>query len=316
MRFFITGATGYVGGVLTEKAIAQGHTVHGLSRNEEGDAKLKALGATPVRGDLSSLEVLRHQASEADAVCHLAYIHDFTRNYEEILAVDAAVVDALAEPLRGTNKPLVTTSGTLVVEPDPEGGETVEDSPPLKNPVVDRLRSEKHALSKAKEGVRVSAIRLTGYVHGRGASGFVPMLMDYAAKSGESVYIDDGATQTSGVHVDDAAGMYLLAVEKSRPGDVWNCCEDESVSIKALAESVGEVMSVPTRSITREEATKRGGPILPLILTLVNRPSNQKAKKELGWEPKHQDILEDVRAGSYSDLAKKLLKGEAEVKHF
>ncbi|KAH7370468.1 putative NAD dependent epimerase/dehydratase [Rhexocercosporidium sp. MPI-PUGE-AT-0058] len=316
MRFFITGATGYVGGAVTEQAIAQGHTVHGLSRNEAGDAKLKALGAIPVRGDLTSVDVLRKEAAEADAVCHLAYIHDFTRNYDEILAIDAAVMDALAEPLRGTDKALVTTSGTLVVEPDPEGGETDENAPPLKNPIVDRYSSESYALSKAKEGVRVSAIRLTPYVHGRGASGFIPMLMDNAAKSGEAVYIDDGATHTSGVNVDDAAAMYLLAVEKSKPGDVWNCCETKSVSIKDLAGVVGEVMKVPTKSITREEATERGGHLLALILTLANRPSNKKAMRELGWEPKHLDILEDVRAGSYSVLAEKLLKGESEVKHY
>ncbi|KAH7417998.1 putative NAD dependent epimerase/dehydratase [Cadophora sp. MPI-SDFR-AT-0126] len=316
MRLFVTGATGYVGGAVTEQAIAQGHTVHGLSRNGAGDTKLKALGATPVRGDLKSLDILRQQAAEADAVCHLAYIHDFTANYEDILAIDAAAVDALAEPLRGTNKPLVITSGTLVTEPDPKGGETDETSPPLKNPIVDRLRSEKHALGKAIEGVRVSAIRLTPYVHGRGASGFIPMLLDHAAKSGESIYIDDGATHTSGVNVDDAAAMYLLAVEKSKPGDVWNCCEDKSVSIKDLAGAVGEVMKVHLKSITVEEATKRGGHLLALILTLANRPSNKKAKRELGWEPKRLDILQDVRAGSYTGLAKKLLEGQGGVKHY
>ncbi|KAH9218021.1 hypothetical protein DL95DRAFT_434400 [Leptodontidium sp. 2 PMI_412] len=316
MRIFITGATGYIGGAVTEQAIAQGHRVHGLSRNQAGDTKLKALGAIPVRGDLSSLDVLRKEASEADAVCHLAYIHDFTRNYEEILAIDAAVMDALAEPLRGTDKALVTSSGTLIVEPDPEGGETDENASLLENGWVPRHRSETYALGKAKEGVRVSAIRLAPYVHGRGASGFIPMLMDHAAKSGESIYIDDGATQTSGVDVDDTAAMYLLAVEKSKPGDIFNCCETKSVSIKDLAGAVGEVMKVPTRSITREEAAKRGDHLLVLILTLANRPSNKKAVRELGWEPKHLDILEDVRAGSYSALAEKLLKGEAQVTHY
>ncbi|KAK0112858.1 hypothetical protein ONS95_014582 [Cadophora gregata] len=316
MQFFITGATGYVGSTLTEQSIAQGHTVHGLSRTESGDSKLKALGAIPVRGDLTTLDVLRQEAAQADAVCHLAYIHDFTANYEEILAIDAAAVDALAEPLRGTNKALVITSGTPVAEPDPAGGETNESSPLLKNPPVDRHRSEKHALSKAKEGVRVSAIRLTPYVHGRGGSGFIPMLLDRAAKDGESIYIDDGATHTSGVNVDDAAAMYLLAVEKSKPGDVWNCCEDKSVSMKDLAGAVGELMRVPVKSITAEEATKKGGQFLALILTMVNRPSNRKAKRELGWKPTRLDILEDVRAGSYSELASKLLQGEGVVKHY
>lgn len=316
MHFFITGATGYVGGVVTELAIAQGHTVHGLSRTPSGDSKLKALGATPIRGDLTSLSILRSESAKADAVLHLAYIHDFTRNYDEILAIDAAAVDALSEPLRGTNKALVITSGTLVVEPDPNGGETDEDSAPLKNAIIDRIRSEKHALSKAKDGVRVSAIRLTPYVHGRGGSGFVPMLMANAAKYRESVYIGDGAVHTSGVNVDDAAAMYLLAVDKAKAGDVFNCCETESVSIKELAGAIGEVMKVPVTSISREEAMERGGGFLVAILTLANRPSNGRAKRELGWEINGLDILRDVREGSYGALAEKLLAGEAEVKQY
>lgn len=100
---------------------------------------------------------------------HLAYIHDFARDYEEILSIDAAAVDALAEPLRGTGKAFVITSGTAVVEPDAQGGETTEDSPLSETFILrHRIRSERHALRLSEEGVRVSAIRLPPYVFGRG----------------------------------------------------------------------------------------------------------------------------------------------------
>ena len=96
MHFFITGATGYVGSVVTEKALAQGHIVHGLSRSEEGAAKLRQLGATPVHGDLTSLDVLQEESAKADVVLHLAFIHDFAVDYDEILRIDAAALDAAA----------------------------------------------------------------------------------------------------------------------------------------------------------------------------------------------------------------------------
>ena len=219
MRIFVTGATGYIGRVVTERVQAEGHTVHGLSRNEEGDAKLRALGATPVRGDLSSPDVLRRESSEADAVLHLAYIHDWGMDYEEILRIDAAAVDALGGPLRGTGKGFVVTSGTAVVEPDPAGGETTEESPLSETFVLkDRIRSERHALRLSEDGVRVSAVRLPPYVYGRGGSYFVPMLMEMAAKAGESIYVDDGSLRTSGVHVDDAATLFLLAARGGEGG--------------------------------------------------------------------------------------------------
>jgi nucleoside-diphosphate-sugar epimerase len=81
MRIFATGATGYIGRVVTERALAECHAVYGLSQNEECDARLKALGATAVRGGLTSLDVLRQESARAKAVLHLAYIHDFGMDY-------------------------------------------------------------------------------------------------------------------------------------------------------------------------------------------------------------------------------------------
>ena len=140
MRIFVTGATGYIGGIITEQALAAGHVACGLSRSDAGDAKLRALGATAERGDLTTLDVLRQQSAQAEAVLHLAYILDWAMDYEEILRLDAAAVDALGAPLRGTGKPFVITSGTAVVAPDPAGGETTEDSPTVGNLHPERPR--------------------------------------------------------------------------------------------------------------------------------------------------------------------------------
>lgn len=73
-RIFMTGASGYVGTSITEQAIADGYEVYGLSRSESNDEKLRKLGAVPVRGDLSSLDVLRREAAAADVVIHLVHV--------------------------------------------------------------------------------------------------------------------------------------------------------------------------------------------------------------------------------------------------
>jgi nucleoside-diphosphate-sugar epimerase len=310
MRIFVTGATGYIGRVVTERALAEGHAVHGLSRNEEGDAKLRAVGASPVRGDLDSLDVLRRESSEADAVLHLAYIHDWGMDYEEILRIDAAAVDALGVPLRGTAKGFVVTSGTAVVEPDPTGGETTEDSPLSETFVLkDRIRSERHALRLSDDGVRVSAIRLPPYVYGRGGSYFVPMLMEMAAKAGESIYVDDGSLRTSGVHVDDAATLFLLAASKAKAGDVFNGTGSTTTTLRELAEAIGAALELPVRSVSLEEAEALWGQFLTAFVQFENRPSNRKAVRQFGWWPKSIDMLTDIRAGSYRDLARQLRRG-------
>jgi len=308
MRLFVTGATGYIGGVITEQALAAGHMVCGLSRSEQGDAKLRALGATPVRGDLLTLDVLRRESAQAEAVLHLAYIFDWAMDYEEILRVDAAAVDALGEPLRGTNKAFVITSGTAVVAPDPVGGETTEESPLSETFVLkDRIRSERHALGLSGAGVRVSAIRLAPYVYGRGGSG-VAMLMQMAAKAGESIYVDDGWLRTSDVHVDDAAALYLLAADKANAGDVFNGAASTTVTVREMAEAIGAALELPVRSVSREEAQAVWGDMTAFVQH-ENRALNRKAVQELGWQPKSIDRLTDIRSGSYRGLAEKLRRG-------
>lgn len=307
MRIFVTGATGYIGRVVTERAIAEGHDVHGLSRHEEGDAQLRALGATPVRGELTSLDVLRQESSRSDAVLHLAYIHDFGMDYEQVLRIDAAAVDALAEPLHGTEKAFVVTSGTAVVDPDPAGGETTEDSPLSQTFVLkDRIRSERHALRLSEDGVRVSAIRLPPYVYGRGGSTFVPMLMQMAAKADESIYVNDGSLRTSVVHVDDAATLFLLAARAAKAGDVFNGTGSTTITLRELAEAIGAALELPVRSVSRHEAEAQWGQFLTAFVQFENRSSNRKAVQQLGWQPKGIDMLTDIRSGSYRDLALEL----------
>jgi nucleoside-diphosphate-sugar epimerase len=306
MHFFITGATGYVGSVVAEKALAQGHIVHGLSRSEEGAAKLRQLGATPVHGDLTTLDVLQEESAKADVVLHLAFIHDFAVNYDEILRIDAAAVDAMSKPLRGTNKPLVMTGGTMVVGADPNGEETTEDAPPEKEPFLNRIQSERYALSLSEKGVRVISIRLAPYVYGRGGSTFIPLWMQLAAKSGEAAYIGDGNVRTSSVHVDDAAELYFLAAKDGKAGDIFNGASATNITTRELIEAIGAVLKVPVRSIAEDEAKARWGPLLTRILLIQNRASHRKAAEQLGWKPNGVDMLTDIRAGSYSALAEKL----------
>ncbi|KAE8446009.1 hypothetical protein EG329_012648 [Mollisiaceae sp. DMI_Dod_QoI] len=313
MRIFMTGATGYIGGTITEYAIKEGYEVHGLSRTEEGDEKLKALGAVPVRGDLTTLDILRQESSQADIVLHLAFLLQFN-DYEKVLSTDAAATDAMCEPLVGTGKPFVMTCGTALVAPDPNHGETTEESPPPAKPLVERLRSEQHALTWVKKGIRVNSIRLAPFVYGRAGSGFLSIMMQMALKNGESAYIEDGSICTSVAHVDDAAKLYLLAAKSSKPGDVFNCTTSTTTSFKQIAEAIGDVFKLPVRSVTREEATKFWGPMLSIVFSLENRASSKKAMQQLGWKPTGIDLLSDVRTGSYVEVARKMQTGEASDK--
>lgn len=133
-RIFVTGANGYIGSRITEFAIREGYVVHGLSRSASGIAKLRSLGAVPVSGNLSSLDVLRAEAAQADIVVHLAdsWADDFSQPYENVIRIDGAAVDAMIEGLaesKSARKLFIGTSGTGIVEPDVNDGETDETAP-------------------------------------------------------------------------------------------------------------------------------------------------------------------------------------------
>lgn len=308
---FITGATGYIGLVVTEKAIIAGYAVHGLSRTPSGDTKLLSLGATPIRGDLSTLSVLTHAASTASAVLHLAFIHDWTLPYSTVLAADAAAVDALGDGLAGTNKPLVISSGAALVVPDSNGGETDEETPIDMNfTLKDRIESEKHSLLLKERGVRVSVLRLAPYVYGRGGSVFLPWLIQIAYKNGESIYVDSGDVHISTVHVDDAADLYMLAMDHARAGEVFNGTSSTSVTVEKMAQAISNVVAVPFRAVNREEAERddNWGVFLTTFVMQPCRASSRKAVERLGWRPRGPEFLKDIRSGSYVEFAKGLKK--------
>lgn len=304
----MTGASGYIGSVITEFAIAQGYEVHGLSRTQTNDAKLKEMGAMPVRGDLETLDVLRRESANAQVIIHLADAMTRNPDYSAGLRIDAAAVDAICEVIQGTDKPLLVTSGSLVVEADPNGDKTTETSPLQKDPVNQRWKAEAHAISWAREkGVRVIAIRLAPYVYGRGGSG-VRLIMQMHARNGEVTCIEDGSARTSIVHVDDAARMYLLAAEKASAGDIFNCTSSTNVTALQLAEAMGSVLDLPVKLLKYDEAVAKFGPFFSRFLSAENRASSAKAVQTLGWEPREQWILDDIKSGSYQALAKNLRK--------
>ncbi|KAI1771511.1 putative NAD dependent epimerase/dehydratase [Hypoxylon cercidicola] len=310
-RIFMTGASGYVGSVITEFAVAEGYEVYGLSRSETSDEKLRKLGAVPVRGDLSSLDVLRREAAAADVVIHLAdpFTYDLSKGYDPVIKAQAAVADAFADSLKGTDKVLLTTGGALMAASDPNGGETDETTPAPEEEIIPRGQVEKYDLSLAERGVRVATIRLAPFVYGRGGSA-IRMLMKLGAQNGYVLCVDEGKAHTMTVHVDDAARLYLLAAKKARAGEKYIATAPGGVTQRQIADAIAAAVDVPVKSITPEEAIAKLGPFFGRFLAADNRSTSAKARREFGWEIRETTgILEDIRSGSYRAVAQAIKSG-------
>lgn len=306
LHIFVTGATGNIGRHFTKRATASGHTVHGLSRSSAGDEILESLGAIPIRGDLTAHEVLKSEASKADAVVHLAWNHDFGSDQDKIVDVDIEATNAIMSVLSGTGKPLLHTSGAGGYITTPDGGPATEDSPKQTGiPILDaRGRSEHNVLDR--DDVHGVLIRLPPYVYGNGITGFLIMWLSEALKHGESLYVEDGSKVTSTIHVEDAVDLYLKAIQYAGKGEIYNAVASAETTGRQMAEAVGEVMAVPARAVQWEEAVAKFGPFLALINSTEAYVSGQKARDQLHWQPNGSAFIQDIKNGSYKAVAKQL----------
>ena len=288
MQVFITGGTGLVGTAVVAELLAHDHTVLALARSEASAQMVEAAGGTPVRGGLADLDVLRAGAQQADGVIHLAFANDFSSPDALATAVaeETAALHALGEVLTGSGRPLVTVSGTPWV---PGRRSTETDPLPTDGPVGGRGRTVTAILELASRGVRTSAVRLPRTVHDNGAGGFAGILTATARQSGVSGYPGDGTQRWPAVHALDAAVLFRLALESAPAGSSWHAVDDEGDAVRDIAEVIGRRLDLPVQQV----ATETYGPIGPIFAT--DQPSSSTlTRRELGWQPTHPGLLEDL----------------------
>lgn len=303
MKIFLTGATGYVGTVVAEKLKGKGHKIVGLARNDEAEAKLGAQNIEAARGALHDFDVLKAAAQEADAVIHTAFSHNFD-DYNDAVKLDREVIKSFGEALANQNKPLIITSSSAVLGYT-RGNSADEDYPFDENsPRKLRGEAERDALQLSSKGIRSIVLRLPLFVYGRGGSSFVPFVINQAKKENSANYVESGTHRVSAVHVEDAADLYVLALETSTAKGLYNVAA-ESVSMKQLTEAAGRLLGVAAKSISTEKAREQFGKMFD-FLSINNELDAAKARLDLRWTPKDfHSITDDIENGSYRKFAEK-----------
>ncbi len=299
MHVFVTGGTGQTGPAIVSELLACGHQVTGLARSEASAAALEALGARPLRGSVDDLDSLAAGASRADGVVHMAIAGDFG-DPQDITRREVAAIRALGEALVGTSKPLVTTSGTLVL---PAGRVSTEhDATDPASIGSLRIPGEQACLAFAQRGVRAVVLRLAPTVHGPRDHGFVPMLIAAARTTGVSAYVGEGANRWPAVHRLDAADLYSLALEKAPAGQTVHAVGEQGVPFKNIAEKIGAKLAIPVTSVAAKDAGAHfGNPFMAVVFATDAPVSSEHTQQLLGWSPNHPALLDDLEQGDYFD---------------
>jgi nucleoside-diphosphate-sugar epimerase len=278
MRVFVTGATGFIGTVVVQDLIRAGHQVLGLTRSDAGAKALITAGAQVHRGDLEDLESLRAGAAMSDGVIHTAFVHDFSK-FKENGQIDRRAIEAIGLVLAGSGRPLVVTSGTLMVNPGHMATEDMRVPDDSSSPRV----SEQTALSLVPKGVHASVVRLP-QVHDHDKAGLVTYLIATAREKGLSAYIGEGRNRWAAVHRLDVPAVYRLALEKAPAGAIYHAVAEEGVPLRDIAEAIGRGLKLPVVSKSGDDATNHFG-LTAMFAAMDGPASSALTQQRLGWRP-------------------------------
>ncbi len=298
MQVFITGASGHLGSALIPELLGAGHEVIGLARSDGSAAAVEALGAKVRRGSLDDLDSLREAAAASDGVIHLAFKHDEMQagNMDRAVEADLHAIEALGEALAGTGKPLVGTSGTLMLVFGGVEGVGTETDVLASGPRID---AENTVVGLAERGVRSSVVRLPPTVHSSlDRTGFVPGLIGMARRNGRAGYVGEGSNRWPAVHTLDAAHLYRLALESAPAGSRLHAVADGGVPFRQIAEAIAGSLGVPAVRVSPDDAADFFT-YLAFAVSVDNPTSSELTREWLGWQPTNPGLLDDLTRDHY-----------------
>lgn len=287
MRIFLTGASGFIGGAIASRLVAEGHSVRGLVRDAAKAEAVAAHGVVPVLGTLGDTVLLRAEAAAAEAVVNAAS------------SDHRGAVEAILAGLEGSAKPFLHTSGSSIVGDEAMGEPSDrvfhEDTPIMPEPdKVARVAIDR--LIQAAGGTVLCNTMIYGHALGAPAESVqVPRLARQAQKSGVARYIGRGLNRWSNTHIADVADLYAIALEKAPRGAFLyvESGEEELGNVaRAIATRFGLGAAQPWSA---EEAVAEWGREMAVFALGSNSRVRGRIAAELGWQPKRRSITQWIQ---------------------
>ena len=222
-RYFVTGATGFMGGELTKQLIGRGHQVVALARSPEKAALLKTLGVEIHAGDITNRESLWAPMRGVDGAFHVAAWYKIGVPAPEADAINVAGTRNVLEVARDLGIPRIVYTSTVGVFGDTHG-QVVDESYYARGPFLteyDRTKWIAHyeiAVPMARAGLPV-VIAIPGLVYGPGdTSGIHTTLVQLLR--GRLFLTPSGVTFAWG-YIEDTARGLRQAMVSGRPGESY-----------------------------------------------------------------------------------------------
>ncbi|MDQ6873698.1 MAG: NAD-dependent epimerase/dehydratase family protein [Actinomycetota bacterium] len=229
---FVTGGSGFIGGRLIQRLVADGFDVRALARSPAAQRLVAALGATPVPGDLGDVSALRAGAGDSELAFHSAALTTRGGSRSDFWRVNVDGTVHVLEALRGSSVRRLVHVGTEAALLDGRALVGVDETAPLRPdsraPYAASKAVAEQAVLTANGGSLETLVVRPRFVWGAGDATVLPELV-HAVRSRRFAWIGGGTHRTDVTHVDNAVHGLVLAAQRGRPGQAYFVTDGQPV---------------------------------------------------------------------------------------
>jgi nucleoside-diphosphate-sugar epimerase len=301
MKVLVAGATGALGKQLVPRLVADGHEVAGTTRKSSSRAAVEALGATPVVLDALDPDAVAAAVAtvEPDVIVHELTalsgsldLRHFDRDFAATNRLRTEATDHLLAAGRAVGLRRFVAQSYAGWPFAREGAAVKTEEDALDPAPAESMRAAHEAIRHLEDAVTGAewtegvVLRYGGF-YGPGTSLDTDGEHVEAIRSRKFPVVGDGAGVWSFIHIEDAAEATAIAVERGRRG-VYNIVDDEPAPVSEWLPAAAETFGAkPPRHVPRVVGRMLAGEAATIMMTEIRGASNAKAKRELGWQPRH-----------------------------
>lgn len=316
MKYFITGATGFIGGRVARQLREAGHEVVAVVRNPAKARDLADSGVSVHQGDVTDKESMRTPMAGADGVFHIAAWYKIgVRDKSDAIPINVGGTRNVLELMQELSIPKGVYTSTLGVNED-TGGKLVDETYRYSGPFYSaytRTKAEAHRLADTfiANGLPLIIV-MPGLTYGPGdASAVHVTLVQYIQRQ---LPIIPRQTAFCWAHVDDLARAHILAMEKGKPGETYIIGGPMHTFVDGI-KIAEQITGIPAPRAAPAGMFKAMSVVMGLVEKIVPLPEaytqeglrgiagmrymgdNRKARHKLGYTPRplEEGLAETLR---------------------
>lgn len=310
MRVFVAGATGALGIPVLRLLAKRGYDVVGMTRSNGKRGLIEQHGARAVVVDALDRSALAQALREA-APTHVLHLLTALPKNGPMRAADLAATDRLriegtanllqaaivAGATRLVGESFMTVYGYGDLGARPLAEDDLSPAPTRDTglrAVVDALRSLERQLLAANQQRQIETVILRYGVFYGADSASTRYLMGELRKRRMPLIRGAGGIMSL-IHMEDAAAAAVAALERGRPGAIYNICDDEPVTFNEFAAAAAAALGAPRPLALPGWLLRLLAPTLYATVASRLPLSNARARRELEWRPRFPSYREGLR---------------------